>query len=293
MKCPKCGGENPDNAFFCGECGAQIGSVFEAPEPAGAATIVPIAAELPPAPLAPPDAFAPPQPVLPPPSANAPGAGLLPPPQPAPGDVPPPAGLTPGYVPPPAAAPGSAPAGDTYQVPLAAPAYPPQPAPYVVPPPGTQPPPYPGYAPPPGAGYAASPAYGYAMPPDGNTSGMGDTVPVPPQTQGWSFAGCIPFGLFGFLNGVMLWAGLGLAGSLLFQPLYLVYAIYMGIKGRELAWRSRRFDSLMQYEDTMRAWNNWGIGCLAALILGGLLYFIFAFAIFGSIMSEAMKSGTP
>jgi len=300
MKCPKCGGENPDNAFFCGNCGAQIGSLYHVPEAGAGMPQQPGGSYVPPATPAPgafppppfppaepagqpdtapltqepiqpepatysgepqPPQQLPPQPGAPPPSANAPGAGLLPPP---PGQ---------GYAPP----------ADAYQVPAAGSAYPPAPGPYQVPPPGYQPPPYPGYAPTPG--YAI-------MPPDGNTSGMGEGMPVPPETQGWTFAGCLPLGLFGLMNGVMLWGGLALAGCLIVWPLYIVYTIYIGIKGRELAWRYRRFDSVLQYEETMRVWNTWGIICLAAFVLIVIAYFVFFAALFASVFSQGF-SQTP
>lgn len=119
--------------------------------------------------------------------------------------------------------------------------------------------------------------YGMPMPPDGNTSGMGEGYPVPPEASGWTFAGFVPFGLFSFNNGNSTW---GLIGLLLwFFGFSIVYWIYIGITGRENAWRNRRFASRQEYMDTMRAWNNWGIGLLVASILFFVLYFVFVFAV--------------
>src|SRR5207253_1270461 len=90
----------------------------------------------------------------------------------------------------------------------------PAPAPPTPPPPPPQayaPPPVAGYPPPQGypppasgypAQYAPPQGYGvYALPPDGNTSGMGDSYPVPDEARGWTFAGFVPWGLFSFING--------------------------------------------------------------------------------------------
>lgn len=40
-----------------------------------------------------------------------------------------------------------------------------------------------------------------------------------------------------------------------------------------MARQGRRFDNLQQYDDTMRVWNNYGVGCFIASILGVLAYF--------------------
>lgn len=123
------------------------------------------------------------------------------------------------------------------------------------------------------------------MPADGNTSGMGEGYPAPPETQGWNFAGFVPYGIFGFVNGSTLWGVLGLVGQFI-GILGLVYAIYIGIKGKEIAWRSRRFDSLAQFDETMRIWNIWGIVFVVLAVVGIVVYFVFFFTIFfGAMMS--------
>jgi hypothetical protein len=85
-----------------------------------------------------------------------------------------------------------------------------------------------------------------------NTSGLGPNSPAPSFARGWTFAGFAPLGLFAFVHGSALW-------GVLYFLIFPVYAIYIGIQGKELAWRSRRFESEMQYAETMRAWNLWGI----------------------------------
>ncbi len=39
----------------------------------------------------------------------------------------------------------------------------------------------------------------------------------------------------------------------------IIVIFYLAIKGNELAWKSRRWDSLEQFQATQAVWNNWGI----------------------------------
>lgn len=247
MVCPKCGAANPDHAFFCGECGAQLQSALnEAPGPVslGPEPIKPL--------IAPPS-----QPSLldKPISAQAPL------------NAPPPSY---GTAPPQASATQTAPRVDPYShgAGLA-------PPPGAIPPPGTVP------------GPSSLPAYqqGYFQSPyEGNTSGMGPGYPVPFEARGWTFAGFVPYGLFAFVNGSVLW-------GVLYFILGLIYSIFIGIQGKELAWQNRRFDSVEQYNETMRIWNIWGIVCLAALVAFAIIYAIFFSMIMAFAMSEAGNAG--
>ena len=330
MKCLKCGNENPDDAFFCGECGAQLGSKFDQPsgpveevggeieidplidqpapeeppepspaEPATAAPAQPAqpapqdpripegdkpekleGIELirtrpggppsihpPQTPKAPVDPPAPQKPAARPPfDINAPSAGLGPD-QPA-GKVPPPGAMPPPpHVPPPSGAETSPPPPPpAYPGAQSSPYQPPAQAPYQPPASGYQP-----------GGYGS---YGNL---DSNTSGMGPGYPAPPEASGWSFAGCIPYGLFAFINGSVLWGVLGIV--LNFIGFGIIYIIYIGIQGRELAWRNRRFANVQQYVDTMNAWNVWGIVLAVISGLGVVLYFIFVFGVMMAGMS--------
>ncbi len=314
MLCPSCGATNPEDAFFCGACGAQQRSALGQPQ--GPVNLSPrdvLNPTGPPAPMPPLGHIEPPrigsQPpsVLDMPIAETPPAGgaiASPPELPQPPGFPLEMGIagasfgggppqTPGlgepFGPPPAGAPPAPPQspylppqqqyqqpGQQYQQPGQQ--YgPPQP-PYSA---GQQ---YPTAPPPPG--------YGYSMPPDGNTSGMGDGYPLPPGVSGFNAGGCVPFGLFGFLNGSMLWGFLGLGGCL-FGLLHLISAIFLAIQGRELAWRNKRYDSIEQFQDTMQPWNIWGFVCLGLGVIGIILYFVLVFAATLPAFSEAFNSTTP
>ena len=139
---------------------------------------------------------------------------------------------------------------------------------YQAPPPGSIP------APPPGqyqAGYAAGPSQ-IPYQQDGNTSGMGPGYPMPPETSNFNFGGCIPYGIFGFANGNVLWGVLAL-----FVPFA---SLYLNFKGNELAWQSRRFSSREQFVETMNSWNLWGKVMLGIQLLFIVLYFGLMITIF-------------
>lgn len=129
--------------------------------------------------------------------------------------------------------------------------------------------------------------YGY-VPADGNTSGMGEGYPIPPSVKGWTWAGFIPFGICAFANNSTMWGAFGLIAD--FIRLSLVYAIVFGLMGREVIWKSRRFTSLAEFENTMAAWNKWGIIilCVSVFIIGLfiILYISLFFGMFAAFFSD-------
>ena len=92
------------------------------------------------------------------------------------------------------------------------------------------------------------------VPPSGaNTSGQGSAAAVPEEVKGWSWGGFLLTWIWGIGNNVMI-ALLALVG-----PISFIMAIYLGIKGRELAWQSKRWDSVEHFNRSQR---NWGIAGL-------------------------------
>ena len=91
-----------------------------------------------------------------------------------------------------------------------------------------------------------------------NTSGQGSAAAVPEEVKGWSWGGFLLTWIWGIGNNVMI-ALLALVG-----PISFIIAIYLGLKGRELAWQSKRWDSVEHFN---RAQKNWGIaGLLIAAV---------------------------
>ncbi len=136
---------------------------------------------------------------------------------------------------------------------------------YKAPPPGSIPPPPP-------AAFGSGPSSGGYVQLE-NTSGMGGGHPLPPETQNMNFAGCLPCGIFAFLNGSALWGLITIAASLVFGNLA---GLILVIKGNEFAWQNRRFESRQQYRETMDAWNQWGkvwfIFSLVMAVIGFIAY---------------------
>ena len=91
-----------------------------------------------------------------------------------------------------------------------------------------------------------------------NNSGEGKGISPPPGIKGWSWGAFLLNWIWAVSN--KTWIGL-----LCFVPyLGVVIAIYLGIKGRELAWRNKRWDSVEHFNRVQRAWSTWGV----VLVLG-------------------------
>lgn len=110
-----------------------------------------------------------------------------------------------------------------------------------------------------------------AQPPSiaANTSGTRSSVPREVSGMGWCWGAFgMPF-LWAAANKVWwvlpVWVVgmvLGLSGSalsLLSLLCMLVLIVFLGVRGHEMAWRARRFESLQQFRDTMKVWRAWGI----------------------------------
>ena len=103
-----------------------------------------------------------------------------------------------------------------------------------------------------------------------NNSGEGRNIILPPGISGWSW------GAF-FLNWIWAIFNRTWIGLLVFLPYVgFVVSIYLGFKGRELAWQNKRWDSLEHFNRVQRSWSVWalvlifgvaGIGILAAIAI--------------------------
>ena len=103
-----------------------------------------------------------------------------------------------------------------------------------------------------------------------NTSGSGKSAVLPEGVRGWSWGAFLWNWIWAPFN--RTWIGL----LALVPYIGIVVVIYLGIKGRELAWRNKRWDSLEHFNRVQRSWSKWGliiivgvfgIGILAAIAL--------------------------
>lgn len=88
---------------------------------------------------------------------------------------------------------------------------------------------------------------------------------IPDGVKGWSW------GAF-FLNGIWAIGNRTWIGLLAFVP-YLgwIVAIWLGFKGREMAWKNKQWDSLEHFNRVQRRWSQWGVGVMIAAIVLGIL----------------------
>ena len=120
-----------------------------------------------------------------------------------------------------------------------------------------------------------------ALPPGGMVrdprSGMGEASQIPAEITGWSWGG---FGL-GWIWGVChnVWMAL-------FQfvgPLALPIAIYLGFKGRELAWQHKAWPSVEAFQAAQKKWDFWGLVVFACgFAFFGLLFAVMMMAAFSN-----------
>lgn len=102
-----------------------------------------------------------------------------------------------------------------------------------------------------------------------NNSGGGSSIEVPDGVKGWSWGAFLLNWIWAIFN--KTWIGL----LAIIPYIGLIFAIYLGVKGRELAWKSKRWDSLEHFNRVQRTWSKWSlivviipvIGILAAVAL--------------------------
>jgi len=109
-----------------------------------------------------------------------------------------------------------------------------------------------------------------------NTSGQGASAIVPEEVKGWSWAGFGLTWIWGVFNGVLI-------SLLALIPFFaFVWAIVLGIKGREWAWRNKKWDSVEHFKNTQGPWDIAGIVLFAIWVVGiilipGILFPLFLF----------------
>ena len=97
------------------------------------------------------------------------------------------------------------------------------------------------------------------------TSSYQNLSSVPAEIKGWNWGAFLLGGFWSIGNQV--WIGL-----LSFIPyIGLGVAFYLGIKGNELAWKSKRWDSIEQFKSAQRKWAIAGLVALVFFFFIGIL----------------------
>ncbi|MBI2798174.1 hypothetical protein HYX70_02605 [Candidatus Saccharibacteria bacterium] len=85
--------------------------------------------------------------------------------------------------------------------------------------------------------------------------------PNQPPLTGWSWGAFLLNWIWGIGNHVWI----ALLVLIPIAPINLILAIYLGLKGNELAWRARQWESPEKFIEAQRQWAKWGV---VILILG-------------------------
>lgn len=95
-----------------------------------------------------------------------------------------------------------------------------------------------------------------------NTSGMGKDHPLPDGVKGWSWGAFLLNWIWAIGN--KTWIGL-----LAFLPyIGFIFSIILGFKGREWAWRNKRWESVEHFNRVQKRWSMWGLVLVGILVLG-------------------------
>jgi hypothetical protein len=103
-------------------------------------------------------------------------------------------------------------------------------------------------------------------PPPENSSGQGRSAVIPDGIKGWSWGALL-------LNWIWAVSNRAWIGLLVFVPYVgILVSFYLGFKGRELAWRGKKWDSVEDFNRVQKSWSKWGvIVTLASVALGIVL----------------------
>lgn len=81
-----------------------------------------------------------------------------------------------------------------------------------------------------------------------NTSGMGKNSTVPEEIKGWSWGGFILSWIWSIGNNTPV----GLLALIPYVGFFMCFVL--GFKGREWAWRNKRWESVEQFNEVQRKW---------------------------------------
>ena len=119
-----------------------------------------------------------------------------------------------------------------------------------------------------------------------NTSGQGELATVPEEVKGWNWGAFVLTWIWGICNKV--WIAL-----LVFIPVPifgLVWAIVLGVKGNEWAWRNKKWDNIEHFKSTQGKWNTAGIIVFVVSIV--IVPIVVFFAIVLPIVVPAVLHGS-
>ncbi|TMO28029.1 hypothetical protein CWC28_09835 [Pseudoalteromonas sp. S4492] len=92
-----------------------------------------------------------------------------------------------------------------------------------------------------------------------NNSGQGKVDDLPEGIKGFSWGAFLLSWIWAIGNST--WIGL----LALVPYVGFIVSVYLGFKGREMAWQNKRWDSVEHFQRVQKQWSFWGV-----LIIGGI-----------------------
>ena len=84
---------------------------------------------------------------------------------------------------------------------------------------------------------------------------------MPAGVKGWSWGAFFLSWIWAIGNNT--WIGL----LALVPYVNIPVVIWLGFKGREMAWRNRHWDNIDHFNRVQRVWSQWGLGIAAAIVV--------------------------
>ncbi len=99
----------------------------------------------------------------------------------------------------------------------------------------------------------------------GNNSGQGKDIVLPDGVKGWSWGAFLLNWIWAIGN--RTWIGL----FALTPYLGFIFAVLLGIKGRQWAWQNKRWESVEHFQQVQKKWSYWAVIILVLLPLIGII----------------------
>ena len=117
-----------------------------------------------------------------------------------------------------------------------------------------------------------------------NDSGMGDASVLPAELHGFNWGALFGSWIWGLGNSVWI----GLLGLVPCVGFFMRF--YLGAKGNEMAWKSKRWDSVQSFRSAQTTWAIVGIALIGVTLFMGLIMSAILFPVFARARENARRS---
>jgi hypothetical protein len=88
---------------------------------------------------------------------------------------------------------------------------------------------------------------------------------IPDGVKGWSWGAFLLNWIWAIGN--RTWIGL----LALVPYIGFIFAIWLGFKGREMAWKNGKWESVEHFNRVQKSWSRWGVGIVVGFFVLGIL----------------------